>query len=59
MRHCGFKDIVLTVDADDELVGRNVLQVFNWGYRNKKAGVLYSNFYYLNDHNKIADGFTR
>lgn len=44
MNHCPFDSIVVNIDGDDELIGRNVLQVFNWGYQTLKAGVLYSNF---------------
>jgi hypothetical protein len=47
-KHCGKDDIVVTIDADDELIGRNALKVFNWGYQTKKLGVLYSNFYRQN-----------
>ena len=35
---------MVTLDADDEFIGRNVLQVFNWAYQTKKAGVVYSNY---------------
>lgn len=45
LNHCSKDSIVVTLDADDELIGRNVLQVFNWAYQTQKAGVVYSNFY--------------
>lgn len=44
--HCGNDSIVVTLDADDEFIGRNVLKVINWVYVTKKAGVFYSNFVY-------------
>ena len=46
LRHCEKHSIVVTLDADDELIGRNVLKVFNWAYQTNKAGVVYSNFYW-------------
>ena len=45
INHCGKDSVVVTLDADDEFIGRNVLQVFNWAYQTKKAGVVYSNLY--------------
>ena len=48
MAHCGRDSIVMLVDGDDELIGRNTLQLFNWGYQTKKVGVLYTNFYRYN-----------
>jgi hypothetical protein len=44
MNHCPFDSVVVNIDADDEFIGRNVLQLYNWGYQTKKAGVLYTNF---------------
>ena len=46
LNHCANDSVVLHVDGDDELIGRNVLQTFNWAYQTKKAGVVYSNFYW-------------
>ena len=48
----------MTIDADDEFIGKNVLQVFNWGYQTKKSGVLYSNFYWYNQPSSLLAGFT-
>lgn len=48
----------MTLDADDEFIGRNVLKVFNWGYQVKKAGVLYSNFYWFDPYSMLKSGFT-
>jgi hypothetical protein len=35
----------MIVDGDDELIGKNVLKLFNIAYQKKKAGFIYSNFY--------------
>jgi hypothetical protein len=35
---------VVTVDADDELMGKNTFKIFNAGYQKYQAGSLYSNF---------------
>jgi hypothetical protein len=56
--HCGKDEIVVNIDADDELIGRNALKVFNWGYQTKKLGVLYSNFYFYRQKFDVHEGFT-
>jgi len=43
--HCPVNSITLTLDADDELIGRNIFQVFNEQYFTRKSGVLYSENY--------------
>ena len=48
----------MNIDADDEFIGKNVLKVFNAGYHSKKAGVLYSNFYWYDQGKNIMLGFT-
>ena len=58
IKHCGLEDVVMTLDADDEFIGQNVLQVFNWGYQRKKSGVLYSNFYWYQQPSSLMYGFT-
>ena len=57
MRHCGREDIVFHIDGDDELIGRNILQVFNSVNQSKKAGVVYSNFYYYHPTEYLYYGF--
>lgn len=42
--YCSKDSISMIVDGDDELIGHNTLQLFNWWYQTKKSGVLYSNF---------------
>jgi|688.fasta_scaffold609705_1 hypothetical protein len=58
MNHCPFDSVVVSLDADDEFIGRNVLQVFNWGYQTKKAGVLYTNFYWYMHGMNVMYGYT-
>jgi len=59
INHCSKDSIVVTLDADDEFNGRNVLKVFNWGYTTKKSGVLYSNYYFYQPPTKVKGGFTK
>jgi len=56
--YCSSGSIVLNIDGDDELIGRNVLNIFNAAYQNEKAGVAYSNFYWYEQGANIMIGFT-
>ena len=56
--YCSPDSIVVTVDGDDELIGKNVLKMFNAGYQLHKAGVIYSNFYWYDQGRNIMLGFT-
>jgi len=58
MNHCSKDSFAINLDGDDEFIGRNVLNVFNWGYQTKKSGVLYSNFYSYDPPLKIRPGVT-
>ena len=58
IKHCSFDDVVVTVDADDELLGRNVLKLLNWAYVGKKAGVVYSNFYQYSQGEEVSKGYS-
>lgn len=58
LNHCAEDAIVVTIDADDEFIGRNVLNVFNWGYQTKKSGVLYTNFMWYQHRATLMYGFT-
>ena len=40
----------------DAAIGDNVLQVFNWGYQTKKAGVLYTNFMWYQQGSTLMYG---
>jgi hypothetical protein len=42
---CSNDSVVMIVDGDDELIGKNVLKVFNAAYQKLKAGVIYSSYY--------------
>ena len=46
------------VDGDDELIGRNVLKIFNAAYQQHKAGAIYSNFFKYNQGFFVFQGFT-
>ena len=56
--YCSPDSVAVNLDADDEFIGKNVLKVFNAGYQLKKAGVLYSNFYWYDQGRNIMLGFT-
>ena len=47
----------MSIDGDDELLGRNLFKIFNADYQRLKAGVIYSNFYYYDqkEHNIMSD----
>jgi hypothetical protein len=51
--HCDPSDILALVDGDDELLGINVLKVFNSVYTRKGLEVMYSNII-VNDKNKYV-----
>jgi glycosyltransferase involved in cell wall biosynthesis len=57
--YCSADAIALTIDGDDELIGRNVLKIFNAAYQKLRAGVVYSNFYWYRQPVSIAQGFTK
>ncbi len=44
VEHCQPEEIVAVVDGDDELIGRQVLKVFNAVYQETGAWVVYSSF---------------
>lgn len=57
---CDPNDIMALIDGDDELLGVNVLKVFNSVYTKKKLDVLYSNFINSNRRdNKVGLGWSR
>ena len=58
INHCHNDSIVLNIDGDDEYIGRNVFQLFNNAYQKKKAGMVYTNYYWYNG-SKIIEGFTK
>ena len=48
----------MLVDADDELIGRNVLKVFNWARQTKSPGVTYSNYLTYKKTRYLNPGFS-
>jgi hypothetical protein len=46
--YCKNTDIFLIVDGDDELLGRQVLKLFNSIFQSKKAWFVYTNFLNIN-----------
>jgi hypothetical protein len=44
LNHCKPEEIFLIVDGDDELLGRQVLKLFNSVFQEKKLWFVYSNF---------------
>jgi hypothetical protein len=42
-QHCDPSDIIVTVDGDDELLGRYALKVINHFYQKNKVDIVYSN----------------
>jgi hypothetical protein len=49
---------MITVDADDELLGWNILQVYNAIYQKEKLAFVYSNFYEYKQGIQVTEGFT-
>jgi hypothetical protein len=57
-KYCSGDAISVHLDGDDELIGRNTLKIFNAEYQKRKAGALYSNFYFYRLNSWIQPGFT-
>lgn len=57
-KHCSPDSIVLRVDADDELIGKNALQAMNSAFQRFKAGVVYSSFILNNNYNDAYGGYS-
>jgi glycosyltransferase involved in cell wall biosynthesis len=56
---CSEDSILMIVDGDDELIGKNALKLFNIAFQKNKAGVVYSNFYFYNQETGVVNlGFT-
>lgn len=57
--YCQKGDIVIDIDADDFLLGRQVLKLFNILYYRTEKWVIYSNYiYYFNEGDKYAKGLS-
>lgn len=49
---CDKDDIVVLADGDDELLGRNILKVYNHVYQKQNVDVVYSNHLQFYQHTK-------
>jgi glycosyltransferase involved in cell wall biosynthesis len=59
LNYCSEDSITLTLDGDDELIGRNAIKLFNANYHRLQAGYLYSNYYYFDSPAQIIiDGIS-
>jgi hypothetical protein len=43
-KHCDKSGITMSVDGDDELIGRNVFKMTNAVYQRDRIGVLWTSF---------------
>jgi hypothetical protein len=43
-KHCHPEEIMIIIDGDDELVGRQVFKLFNAAFQSQDAWFVYSNF---------------
>lgn len=57
-KYCSSDSIAVGIDGDDELIGKNVLKIFNAAYQKYKAGVIWSNFYWYDQGKSTKPGFT-
>ena len=57
--HCQEGSIVFDVDADDSLVGRQVMKVMNALYQSSDNWFIYSNFIWEKKKKKIVTGLSR
>lgn len=51
--HCQKDSISLNIVGNNELIGKNVLKIFNAVYQSNKVGMVYSNFYNYNQGGPI------
>lgn len=56
--HCSADSIVMLLDADDELLGRNTMKLFNAMYHFYGGGEIYSNFYTYIVDDMLEPGFS-
>jgi hypothetical protein len=57
--YCSEDSVVLNLDGDDELIGRNVLKIFNANYQRTNMGVIYSNYHRLRNGGSFELGRTK
>lgn len=51
IQHCNPKDIMIIVDGDDQLVGKQVFKLYNAVFQKEKVWFVYSNFIDVNNKN--------
>ncbi len=52
-KYCDFNQIFYVVDGDDELVGTQVLKLYNAVYQKEKLYALYSNYFSFDSNNEV------
>lgn len=57
--HCKPDDIVLLVDGDDQLLGVNIMKVYNSLYITKKLEILYSNYLDFMTYSSVTRGISQ
>jgi hypothetical protein len=55
--HCPKNSISLNIVGNAELIGKNVLKMFNAIYQTNKISIAYSNFYHYNQGGPIIRGY--
>lgn len=55
--HCPKDSISLNIVGNAELIGKNVLKMFNVIYQTNKISIAYSNFYHYNQGGPIIRGY--
>ena len=58
MKYCCEDSILVIVDGDDELLGRNFLKTLNAVYQKTNSGVVYTNIYLFNFGPTVKLGFS-
>lgn len=58
-KYCSDDSIVLVLDGDDEIIGKNTFKTFNREHQRLKGGWIYSNFYHYTHQKDLRFGFSR
>lgn len=54
--HCKSGEIVMLLDGDDALLGRQVMGLFNAVYQKHKAGLVYSRYIVISNNDRAGIG---
>lgn len=54
--HCKSGEIVMLVDGDDSLLGRQAMSLFNAVYQKNKAGLVYSRYLLISNNDRAGLG---